>query len=49
MMVSGVAVPHTHIHLVPVYEKKDLDPCLAKPTTPHELAVLQKIIQEAMR
>lgn len=49
IMVSGVAIPHAHIHLVPVYEKKDLDPCHAKPAAPHELAVLQKIIREAMR
>ena len=45
--VEGIAVPHLHIHLVPVNNGNDLDPCLAKPANMNELAELAKLIISA--
>jgi len=45
--VEGIAVPHLHIHLVPVNNGNDLDPCLAKPADMKELTQLAKLIIEA--
>lgn len=44
IFVSGISVPHVHVHLLPVFTQKDLDPCLAKPASTEELLRLQKKI-----
>src|SRR5690554_826707 len=37
LLISGIAIPHVHLHLLPVFEKGDLDPNLAKYVTQPEL------------
>jgi histidine triad (HIT) family protein len=37
LAIEGLSVPHTHIHLVPLYKPGELDPKLAKQATPEEL------------
>ena len=37
VMVAGLEVPHTHIHLVPIHAVSDLNFANAKPATPDEL------------
>lgn len=49
LVVSGISVPHTHIHLLPVYHQKDLDPNLSKPATTPELLLIQNLILKAMK
>jgi histidine triad (HIT) family protein len=44
VMVAGLEVPHTHIHLIPMDAEGDLTFANAKPSTPEELKeVLEKI------
>jgi histidine triad (HIT) family protein len=31
--VEGLSVPHAHVHVLPVNQPGDLDPCRAQPTT----------------
>ena len=49
LVVSGVSIPHTHIHLVPVYRQKDLNPNLSKPATTAELLLVQNLISKVMK
>jgi len=44
MYVGGISVPHVHIHMVPIYKKKDFDPCLSKKMTEKELKNMQSQI-----
>lgn len=44
VMVAGIEVPHTHIHLIPINSVGDLNFARAKAVTPEELAsAAQKI------
>ncbi|MDP2654039.1 MAG: HIT family protein [Candidatus Omnitrophota bacterium] len=38
VMVAGLEVPHTHIHLVPIFDVHDLSFSKARPASPEELA-----------
>jgi histidine triad (HIT) family protein len=45
--VEGLSVPHVHIHIIPVNNINDIDPCKAKKASPEELAkVAEKIRKE---
>lgn len=45
--VEGIAIRHAHIHLVPVNNINDLDPCKSINTTPKEIKqIADKIIKE---
>ena len=47
IMVAGIEVPHTHIHLIPITKVTELNFALAKNATNEELAqVAQKIREE---
>jgi len=47
LAVEGISVRHAHIHLIPVNEVNDLDPCLAKKADMAELkAMTEKIKRE---
>lgn len=37
LAIEGISVPHLHLHLVPINNVNDLDPCKAKPATKEEL------------
>lgn len=37
LAIEGISVPHLHIHLVPLNNVNDLDPCKAKHVTMEEL------------
>lgn len=44
IMVAGIEVPHTHIHLIPINGVSDLNFARAKAATPEELTIAaQKI------
>ena len=45
VMVAGLEVPHTHIHLIPINSVHDLSFALAKPAAPEALAALAKTIR----
>lgn len=45
LVVEGFAVPHAHLHLVPLHKSDDIDPCRAKPGVSHEM----KMIAEKIR
>jgi len=50
VMVAGLEVPHTHIHLVPIFDVGDLNFAKAKPTSNEELAkVVEKIRSVALK
>jgi histidine triad (HIT) family protein len=42
LAVEGISVSHLHIHLVPINNVNELDPCKAKPTTMAELQRVYK-------
>lgn len=44
MLISGISIPHVHVHLIPTYERRDIDPNLAKPASEEELLAVQKLI-----
>ncbi|MDD5503483.1 MAG: HIT family protein [Candidatus Thermoplasmatota archaeon] len=45
--VEGLSVPHVHIHIIPVNNINDIDPCKAKKANPEELAkIAEKIRKE---
>ena len=48
LMVAGLEVPHTHIHLVPISVVADLKFANAKEVGLEDLACMQKKIQKAM-
>ena len=50
VMVAGIEVPHTHIHLVPIHDVMDLNFAKAKPTPHEELAkVAERIRAQAKK
>ena len=46
--VEGLSVPHTHVHLVPVNSINALNPSLARPATPDELAEIHRRITQGV-
>jgi histidine triad (HIT) family protein len=42
LAIEGISVDHVHLHLVPVNNGNDLDPCLAKKADQKELEDLAK-------
>lgn len=48
VIVEGFAVPHAHIHLVPIYHGNELDPHNQKPAKPEELAEMTVKIRESI-
>ena len=46
VMVAGLEVPHTHIHLIPMNAIKDLNFANANPATPEELQAMVERICE---
>lgn len=45
--VEGLSVPHVHLHIIPVNNINDVDPCKAKKASPEELAkIAEKIRKE---
>ena len=46
LAIEGISTPHVHLHLVPVNNINDLDPCLSKKADPKELERLAKVIKE---
>lgn len=46
VMVAGLEVPHTHIHLVPMFKIPDLNFANAKPTDNYELAKIAERIKK---
>lgn len=49
LMIAGLEVPHTHIHLVPMDSMDDLNFAFVKNAGQDELAEAAKKIQEALR
>ncbi|WP_346839661.1 HIT family protein [Microbulbifer sp. SAOS-129_SWC] len=49
VMVAGLEVPHTHLHLLPVNAIGELDFSLQKPATAEELATEAQKIRAALR
>jgi histidine triad (HIT) family protein len=45
IVVEGFAVPHVHLHLVPLHKGNDTDPCRAKKGVPEELDEMAKQIR----
>ena len=46
IMVEGFAVPHIHVHLIPIHSGHDLDPKRAQPATEHELTAMADKIRK---
>ena len=45
--IEGISVSHAHLHLIPVNNGNDLDPCKARKAANHELLeISEKIIKE---
>jgi len=49
VMIAGLEVPHTHLHLIPVDELTDFDFSLQKPATTEQLAVEAEKIRAALK
>jgi len=49
MSVEGLAVPHAHVHLIPINNIGDMDHDRARPATPDELKKEGDKIREAIR
>jgi len=37
LVIEGFAVPHAHLHLVPIHKPNDIDPCKSRPGVPEEM------------
>lgn len=48
IVVEGLAVPHVHVHLIPVNKTADLDPNKQKSPKPEELAPIAQAIRDAI-
>ena len=48
IVVEGLAVPHVHVHLIPVFKTADLDPSKQRTVTSEELASVAVKIREAI-
>ena len=50
LMIAGLEVPHTHVHVVPIRAVHDLDFANAAASVPHEeLAAAAQRIRDALR
>ncbi|MCX2841943.1 HIT family protein [Microbulbifer thermotolerans] len=49
VMVAGLEVPHTHLHLIPVDALEDFDFSLQKPTEAEQLAAESQKIRAALK
>ncbi|GAA5442233.1 putative HIT-like protein Rv0759c [Microbulbifer sp. NBRC 101763] len=49
VMIAGLEVPHTHLHLIPVNELTDFDFSLQKSATPEQLAIEAEKIRTALK
>ncbi|MCO1333273.1 HIT family protein [Microbulbifer sp. OS29] len=49
VMIAGLEVPHTHIHLIPVNELSDFDFSKQNPAAPEQLAQEAEKVREALR
>lgn len=47
-MIQGMEVPHTHLHLVPMYDPSDLNFQKAKADSQEELAAMAEKIKSAL-
>lgn len=47
IVVEGLAVPHVHVHLIPINKTADIDPHHQKKATPEELAPIAETIRKA--
>lgn len=47
VMIAGLEVPHTHIHLIPMGSQGDLNFEKAKSASPEELEEVSKLLKEA--
>ena len=48
LVVEGFSIPHTHIHLVPLNDAKDLDPKNAHEISPEEMKEVGEKIRNAL-
>lgn len=48
LMIAGLEVPHTHLHVVPMDSLKDLDFAFAKNAEPHDLKIAAEKIRTAL-
>ena len=48
LVVNGFAVPHAHLHLVPLHAPNDIDSCRAKKGIPLEMKEIAKKIRKAI-
>lgn len=46
--VEGFAIPHTHVHLIPLFEANEIDPHNQKPAEDAELAEMAKKISASL-
>ena len=49
LMIVGLEVPHTHLHVVPISSERDMHLSEAKSATPEELAEAAAAIRAALR
>ena len=48
IVVEGLAVPHVHVHLIPVFKSNDLDPNRQRPASDNELLEVADLIRQAI-
>jgi histidine triad (HIT) family protein len=48
LMIAGLEVPHTHIHLVPIDSMDDLSFEFARPANPEDLKKTAEVIRNAI-
>ncbi len=49
LAIEGFAVPHIHIHLIPLYAGNQLNPLMAKPGDPEQLVKVADKIKEQLK
>jgi diadenosine tetraphosphate (Ap4A) HIT family hydrolase len=49
MLIAGLEVPHTHLHVVPIDELGELSFACARAASPEQLAENARLIREALR
>jgi histidine triad (HIT) family protein len=45
MAVEGFGVPHSHLHLIPLFKEREIDPDLAHDETPENLKMIGEKIK----
>jgi len=48
IVVEGLAVPHVHVHLIPIFQTMDIDPRNHKAASSEELAPVAEAIRHAI-